>query len=86
LKAGLLYTPYLGGALPCAKDIAVFPFIRQFAAVEPDWFAQQAVPATQAWVAQWLGSLLFEACMFKIPRQKITPYPFFDGQSCGRKV
>ncbi len=86
LEARLQVAPYLGGALPCATDIAVFPFVRQFAAVEPDWFAQQAVPATQAWLEQWLDSLLFEACMLKIPRQKITPYPFFNGQGCGRKV
>lgn len=75
LEARLRATPYLGGDLPCATDIAVFPFIRQFAAVEPDWFAQQSIPVTQAWLARWLSSSLFEACMFKIPSQRLTPFP-----------
>ncbi len=81
LEARLLATPYLGGKRPCATDIALFPFVRQFAAVEPDWFAQQAIPATRAWLARWLSSPLFKACMFKIPSQKVTPFPVFDAQS-----
>lgn len=77
LEARLQAHPYLGGDLPCATDIAVFPFVRQFAAVDPDWFAQQALPVTQAWLARWLGSPLFEACMFKMPSQRVAPYPCF---------
>jgi len=77
LEARLQVSPYLGGALPCATDIAVFPFIRQFAAVEPEWFAQRLLPATQVWLARWLGSSLFEACMFKLPSQRVTPFPAF---------
>lgn len=61
LEARLQTTPYLGGDRPCATDIAVFPFIRQFAAVEPEWFAQQALPTTQAWLARWLNSSLFDS-------------------------
>jgi glutathione S-transferase len=78
LEARLQATPYLGGDLPCATDIAVFPFIRQFAAVEPEWIAQQSIPATQAWLARWLSSSLFEACMFKIPSQSATPFPLLS--------
>ena len=80
LEVRLRVNSYLGGDLPCATDIAVFPFIRQFAAVDSGWFAQQTIPATQAWLARWLCSLLFEACMFKIPSQKVMRYPFFDVQ------
>lgn len=75
VEARLRVTPYLGGDLPCATDIAIFPFIRQFAAVEPEWFAQQYLPATQAWLARWLSSPLFEACMFKIPSQRVMAFP-----------
>lgn len=80
LEVHLQATSYLGGDLPCATDIAVFPFIRQFAAVDSGWFAQQAIPATQAWLARWLSSPLFEACMFKIPSQRAVPFPFFNAQ------
>ena len=66
---------YLGGASPCATDIGLFPFVRQFAAVEPDWFSQQRMPALQAWLAKWLSSSLFEACMVKLPSQTVMPFP-----------
>jgi glutathione S-transferase len=80
LEARLRINPYLGGDLPCATDIAVFPFIRQFAAVDSRWFAQQAIPATQTWLARWLDSLLFRACMFRIPSQMAVPFPVFDAK------
>ena len=60
---------YLGGAAPCATDLAIFPFVRQFAAVDPAWFASQPMPALQAWLQGWVGSPLFEACMVKLPPQ-----------------
>ncbi|MES2880126.1 MAG: glutathione S-transferase [Pseudomonadota bacterium] len=63
LESRLQNDAYLGGPAPCATDIAVFPFVRQFAAVEPGWFAQQPLPALQAWLARWLASPLFAACM-----------------------
>ena len=69
---------YLGGTSPCATDIALFPFVRQFAAVEPDWFSQQSLPALQAWLASWLSSSLFEACMVKLPSQAVMPFPPLD--------
>ena len=65
----------LGGATPCATDLAIFPFVRQFAAVEPPWFADQALPALRAWLAAWLRSPLFEACMTKLPPQRPAAFP-----------
>ena len=59
----------------CATDIALFPFVRQFAAVEPGWFAAQPLSALHAWLADWLASDLFAACMVKIPAQTVTPFP-----------
>ena len=57
--------PQLGGDTPCAADIGIFPFVRQFAATDPEWWATQALPAVQAWLAQWLQAPLFEAAMRK---------------------
>lgn len=75
LETRLQAQRYLGGALPCAADLAIFPFVRQFAAVQPDWFASQPLPAVQAWLAEWLGNRLFAVCMTKQPVQAIAVFP-----------
>lgn len=56
---------FLGGPTACATDLAIFPFVRQFAAVNPAWFAQLPLPALQTWLTHWLGSDLFARCMRK---------------------
>jgi len=75
LEERLRNQPCLGGATPCATDLAIFPFVRQFAAVEPRWFAEQELPAVRAWLAAWLGSDLFQACMTKLPLQCVVAFP-----------
>lgn len=75
LENRLRSNAHLGGASPCATDIALFPFVRQFSAVEPGWFSQQRMPALYAWLAFWLSSSLFEACMAKLPSQVVMPFP-----------
>lgn len=75
LESRLQDQRYLGGPTPCATDLAIFPFVRQFAAVEPAWFADQPLPALQAWLAGWLGSRLFEVCMTKQPVQAVAVFP-----------
>ena len=67
LQARLRHSPYLGGAAPCATDLAVMPFVRQYAAVDPDWFAAQDLPAVQSWLRDWLASPLFNSCMQRLP-------------------
>ena len=65
LEQRLSSTPYLGGQTPCLSDVAIFPFVRQFAAVDAAWFAQDAWPATRAWLEGWLQSPLFKTIMDK---------------------
>jgi len=65
LEAQLKDQPQLGGATPCAADIGIFPFVRQFAAVNPEWFEALPLPAVKAWLAQWLVSSLFGSAMVK---------------------
>lgn len=75
LDARLQRTPQLGDARPCATDIAIFPFVRQFAAVEPAWFGQLPLPALQAWLAGWLRHPLFDAAMAKLPTGRVVRFP-----------
>jgi glutathione S-transferase len=65
LEQRLQTQAYLGGSEACATDIGIFPFVRQFAAVDPAWFSSLPLPGVQAWLARWLSSPLFEACMKK---------------------
>lgn len=53
----------LGGAAPGLTDMAIMPFVRQFAGVDPAWFAAQALPHLQAWLAAHVKSVLFAAVM-----------------------
>ncbi len=46
-------------------DIAIFPFIRQFAFVDKDWFDQANYPALQRWLTEFLDSPLFTQVMKK---------------------
>lgn len=48
-------------------DVAIFPFIRQFAAVDNEWFAQSPYPALRAWLQGWLEGELFNEIMQKFP-------------------
>lgn len=65
LDARLRDAPQLGGDTPCAADIGIFPFVRQFAATDPAWWTTLPLPAMQAWLAQWSQDPLFEAAMRK---------------------
>ena len=47
-------------------DIAIFPFVRQFASVDRAWFDAQAIPGVRRWLAQHIGSPLFERAMVRL--------------------
>jgi glutathione S-transferase len=46
-------------------DIALFPFIRQFAMVDIDWFNRAPYPALRNWLNEMLGSGRFRSVMGK---------------------
>ncbi|WLG97904.1 glutathione S-transferase [Pseudomonas sp. FP198] len=63
---GLLETrPFLAAEHQSLADVAVMPFIRQFAHVDRDWFAQAPYPRLQGWLQKFLDSELFVAIMAK---------------------
>lgn len=55
----------LCGTAPGLADMAIMPFIRQFAAIDPAWFGAQPLPRLQDWLAGHLGSGLFAAIMIR---------------------
>ena len=60
--------PYLGGPKPAFTDIALFPFIRQFAATDAAWFAALPLPALNLWLLSIIDSELFAKIMTRYPQ------------------
>lgn len=58
---------YLSGEKACIADIAIFPFIRQFAHVDIEWFRQSQYPQLVRWLDHWLNTPLFHSIMVKYP-------------------
>lgn len=56
----------LGGVTRGIADIALMPFVRQFAAVDPDWWTDAPIPRVRAWLARHVASPLFERCMARL--------------------
>ena len=52
---------------PTFADVAIFPFIRQFAMVDKVWFDQTPYPRLKAWLQWFLSSVLFTDVMTKYP-------------------
>jgi glutathione S-transferase len=67
LETALARHRYLLGDAASIADVAIFPFIRQFAAVDAEWFAQSDYVSLRAWLAGWVGSDLFDEVMQKFP-------------------
>jgi len=57
--------PYLCEDHLSITDIAIFPFIRQFAAVDEAWFETTGYPALKDWLAGLVSSELFLSVMEK---------------------
>ncbi|WP_460119658.1 glutathione S-transferase [Pseudomonas sp. H3_G09] len=56
---------YLLADHPSLADIALLPFVRQFAHVDREWFAQTPYARLQAWLQRFLESDLFTSIMKK---------------------
>ena len=66
LEARLAHARQLCGQDRGFADAAIVPFVRQFAAVDREWFAAQPLPHLQAWLAGHLASPLFETVMVRM--------------------
>lgn len=65
LEQHLTHQPYLFGQQISYADIAIFPFIRQFAGVEKDWFANSKYTQLRQWLNVFLNSEQFKTIMFR---------------------
>lgn len=67
LESLLAKNVFLLGAELSFADIAIFPFIRQFAAVDSDWFDNSVYQHLQRWLQSMLALPLFCNIMEKYP-------------------
>ena len=67
LEQRLQHQPFLAGASAGFTDLAIFPFVRQWAAVDAAGFGASPWVAVRAWLNGWLGSELFARAMQKYP-------------------
>lgn len=65
LNAQLAPDGWLFGTRASLADMAIFPFVRQFALTGQGWFDAQPWPHLQRWLSARLSSGLFEAIMKK---------------------
>lgn len=65
LQQRLAHQPYLFGEQAALADVALVPFVRQFAGVDADWFAAQPWPDLQRWLRDWQTTTLFAQAMLK---------------------
>lgn len=63
LEGLLADRPYLLATHPSLADAALLPLMRQFAGVQPQWFAEAPYPRLRAWLQGWLESPLFQSIM-----------------------
>lgn len=78
LNARIAVHGQLCGAQRGLADMAVMPFVRQFASVDAAWFADADVPHVQRWLKDHEESALFASIMEKFaPWQEVDPPIFF---------
>ena len=76
LEGRLVGAANLCGEARAMTDIAIMPFVRQFAMVDRAWFDAQPLPRVQDWLARHMASPLFIAAMAKdqlVSTTKISP-------------
>ncbi|MDO6461902.1 glutathione S-transferase [Granulosicoccaceae sp. 1_MG-2023] len=78
LESRLATQRCLSGERPGVADIAVMPFVRQFAHVDREAFYSLPYPNLQAWLQGWLAQPVFLQCMCRYqPWQEGAPELLF---------
>ena len=80
LEQRLTHHRYLRSDSLSAVDIAVMPFVRQFAGVDTNWWSERPYPQVATWLEQLLEGDLFKGVMKKYPSWQegdpAVPFPF----------
>lgn len=79
LDLALRDSPWLAGQSRGLADVALLPFVRQFALVEPAWFEAQTLPALQTWLKTQLDEALFAAAMLRPPSGAVNRPSGYQG-------
>ncbi len=66
LDSRLGRTSQLCGPARSLADAAIMPFVRQFAAVDHEWFSDQPLLRLKVWLADHLSSELFNMIMLRV--------------------
>ncbi len=61
-------------------DIAIFPFIRQFASVDKTWFDGSEYHNLKKWLTYWLNSEIFSRAMIKYQPWLLTEQEYHFGK------
>lgn len=80
LETRLSDNSYLMAKKLSLADVAIFPFVRQFAHVDKPWFDQAPYPKVQIWLAELLKSSRFIDVMVKYPQWNEESDVVFLGQ------
>lgn len=68
LERRLQAQPFLCGDRAVIADYAIYPFARQFAYADIDWFRNSPYTAVNLWLQEFLDSTIFAAVMQKYPQ------------------
>ncbi|WP_299806679.1 glutathione S-transferase [uncultured Shewanella sp.] len=79
LEQRLTTNPYLFTTSPCLADLAIIPFIRQFARVERQWYLASPYPNVRGWLNSYLQSPMFSKIMAKFPLWSANNAPVIFG-------
>lgn len=68
---------YLRGDEMTLADIAIFPFIRQFAGVDRQWFDQSEYQSLKSWLMNFVDGERFQKVMTKYPAWQSNQQPTY---------
>ncbi len=79
LECRLVDGAYLYGSRSALGDVAIFPFVRQFAFVDRDWFSAAGPPRLARWLDGFLQDRAFLDVMGKFAKWEPGRAPVFFG-------
>lgn len=77
LEAVLDHSPFILGKVMSLSDVAVFPFVRQFAHVDKNWFDRAVSEKLLGWLNYFLEHELFGSVMEKKPQWQAGDSPTY---------